>query len=193
MTDEFVFDVFESFKLIEPIAYSMIRNYKFDPEYYIEDIAQDVKLDLFMRREVLADKVTSIKYLKAVIARSTYNALQPLLRERSHQTKHDYEDWWIKDNLDKLLDGISIPTYAFQECKLTGTMKQVIENGYTEEDLAVQADFNAAYLSLTDKQQEALYLGSKTGKTASERSAHSKALNKLWLAMNRANNKEEQD
>lgn len=190
MTDEFIFDFMRASGEVEKIARAVIKGYGFDPRTHLDDISQDVRVDLLQRQTVLREKVVSKSYQDAVIRYSTMNALKPLLRERARQLDYGYPRQWIKDNLETLLRGLSIPTYAFEEDKLTGFMKQVVINDHSEDDLAVQADFNAAYLTLTDKQQEAL---SMPRETAAHRAAHSKALDRLCVAMNRANNKEEQE
>lgn len=183
MADMFAFDFMRASSEVEKIVRAVIKGYGFDPHNYIDDISQDVRLDLFQRQEVLKEKVVSKSYQDVVIKHSAMNAMKPLLRERSRQLDYGYPRDWIKDNLDSLLDGLSVPTYAYTKDKLTDTIKQVVVNDYTEEDLAVQADFNAAFASLTDKQQDAL---SKPRETAADRAAHSKALDKLCIAMNRA-------
>ena len=189
MADVFVFDFMRASGEVEKIAKAIIKTSGFDPKVHLEDIAQDVRLFLFECKDRLKEQVTSQSYQNTVIKHATIKALKPLMREKARQLEIGYPRWWIKDNLEDLLDGLSVPTYAFQECKLTGTIKQVIENGFTEQDLAVQADFNVAYLSLTDKQQDAL---SKPRETAADRAAHSKALNKLCDFMNKGDYKEEQ-
>lgn len=187
MTDVFVFDFMRASGEVEKIAKAIIKTSGFDPNVHLEDIAQDVRVFLFESKDRLKEQVTSQSYQNAVIKHATIKALQPLMRERARQVEIGYPRWWIKENLEDLLDGLSVPTYAFQECKLTGTIKQVIVNGHTEQDLAVQADFNGAYLLLTEKQQEAL---SKPRETAADRAAHSKALDKLCTYMNSGNIKE---
>lgn len=183
MADVFTFDFMRASGEVERIARNIIKTSGFDPQLHLEDIAQDVRLYLFEKRERLKELVTSQSYQNAVIKHATINALKPLMREKARELELGYPRWWIKDNLENLLDGLSTPTYAYVEDKLTDAkVKQVVINDHTEEDLAIQADFYSAFATLTDKQQEAL---SQPRETAADRAAHSKALDKLCVAMNR--------
>ncbi|MBB5804671.1 DNA-directed RNA polymerase specialized sigma24 family protein [Saccharothrix ecbatanensis] len=191
MADQFTFDFMRASADVDKIARKIIITSGFDPSRYLEDIAQDVRLYMYERIDRLKELVVSKSYQNAVIKHATLNALLPLKREREMQVESTYPRWWIKDNLDDLLDGLSTPTYAYVEDKLTDAkVKQIVINGHDEQDLAIQVDFNRAFTSLTDKQQEAL---SKDRETASDRSAFSKALDRLHLAMNKPGKiKEEQ-
>lgn len=183
--DTFTFDLFRALGEVDRIAYVIVRNYGLLNE--LEDIKQSAKLYLLEHHESwdYQTKITSKQYQNAVIRNAIITAVKPVADRRSREGNHHYAKEWLRDNLDDLLDGLSIPTYSYVPDFLSlhndSGLKMAVINGFDDEDMAEQADFNAAFDTLTEVQQDAL---KRERTTASDRSAHSKALHKLWIAMN---------